>query len=110
MKKPSHNEDKTLRTFFIYAILVFFLMVVALSVKAFFIIKTSKFDGQHHFTVAFIWQKNVEEIIGFTPATSTISVLQIKNGLQRDRLGKTLAIIPDATVQTETEFPEGQDP
>src|SRR5258708_5871508 len=109
MKKSIQHEDKSLKTFFVYAILVIFLLVIALSIKAFFIIRESKYDGRHHFTVAIVKQNTVEELIGFSPATSSLSQLQIRNGIQASDLGKVIGVMPDATVKVSPSFPEGAD-
>ena len=109
MKKSTHHEDKSLKTFFFYTILVVFLLIVALSIKFFFIVKTSKYDGQHHFTLVIVKNHVVEELIGFTPSNSSVSVLRVTKAVQQSNLGKLLGIVPDATIQTDSSFPEGPD-
>jgi hypothetical protein len=107
MKKSTQHENKSLKTFFHYTILVAFLLVVALSIKAFFVIRASKFDGRHHFAIAIIKQNVVEELIGFSPTESSLSLLHITNGIRSSDLGKVVGVIPDAIVQVPSSFPEG---
>lgn len=99
MKKAVH-ESKSLKTFYIYAILVLILIVISMAIKGFFIIEQSKFDPSHQFTLAVISQNNVKEIISFQPQNPSIAILDITdNGLPYGTLAKNYGIAADGYIQ-----------
>lgn len=108
-KGSSQHGGKSIKTFFIYTICVVLFLGVALSIKAFFIIRESKFDGHEHFTVAFIKQNTTVQLIGFSPNKSSLSVLQIHGNLLPTDLGKVLGIIPDAIIESKGDVSYGSD-
>jgi hypothetical protein len=95
---PSY-EGKSLKTFFLYAIAVILVISIALAIKLFLVIRVSKFDGQHQFIVAVAIQGKVAEILSYDPSSDTTSALQLQGKqIPINSLGKTLAILPNATV------------
>jgi hypothetical protein len=98
-KPASRYEGKSLKTFFLYAIAVILVIVIALAIKLFLVIRVSKFDSQHQFIIAVAVQGNVREILSYDPSSETTSALQMQGAhVTLDALGKTVAIIPHATV------------
>src|SRR5882724_8311421 len=79
MKKSTHQNNKSLKTVFIYLLIVMFIICIALLVKAFYIYQQSKFDPAHDFVLAIVQQNNIKEIIAFHPETQAISLLQIQD-------------------------------
>lgn len=107
-KQSAPKQSKSLKTFFLYAALVIFVISVSLAIKLFFVIQQSKFDGKQQFVVAITKGNVVGELITFQPATSTITVMQLQGRrMPVDELGKVLGVIPDATVTTNDTLPQG---
>jgi len=105
--KSAQRESKSLKTFFLYSALVFFVILGSLAIKAFFVIQQSKFDGKSQFIIAITKDGTVEEVLNLQPTTSTISVLKLKGkALKLDVLGKTLGVIPNAFVTTHGDLPQ----
>src|SRR5437660_1575630 len=95
-KKDPPKESKSIKTFFLYAALVFFLIIAALAIKAFFVIKQSKFDGAHEFIIAIAKKGRVEEIVSCDPFAHISTVLRIDNSkVSLAALGVQLGITPD---------------
>jgi len=100
MKKSAHNESKSLKTFYLYILIVFILMVLSLIVKGFFIIQQSRFDPAHHFALAVTEQNQVKEIISFNPQTPAIWELVIVNTtIPYASLAKNYGIETDGYIQ-----------
>lgn len=100
MKKTADTENKSLKTFYLYLVSVILLVLIALLVKGFFIIKDSQFDSSHDFTIAITQQKNVKEIVAFHPQVPSVAVLvmQDKNDSYKD-LAKQYGITTDGYIQ-----------
>lgn len=109
-KKHVHEEGRSMKTLFLYAALVFLLILISFSIKGFFLLQKSKFDGHSHFTVAIVNQNNVEEIISFNPRTPSYALLSLKgDAVPLSSLGKTLAISADSLIQSKDSLPVGED-
>ncbi len=109
-KNTAANDRRSLKTFFLYAAIVLFFIIISLAIKTFFIIQQSKFDGEHQFIVAIAKGKNVEEVISFNPAMPAVSLLQIKGKpVSLASFGKTFGFIPDATITAMSDMQLGSD-
>lgn len=109
-KSASRYEGKSLKTFFLYAIAVILVISIALAIKLFLVIRVSKFDGQHQFVIAVAEQGNIKEVISFDPTADTTSVLQLQGEpLSINSFGRTLAILPNATVNFSQNVPLQED-
>lgn len=101
MKKTAPTESKSLKTFYLYVVFVIVLILVALLVKGFFIIRDSRFDSSHDFTLAVIQQQNVKEIVAFHPQVPSISVLVMQDTNDSYKnLAKEYGITTDGYVQS----------
>lgn len=104
MKKKNSgiHENKSLKTFFIYTIIVFLIVIVALSVRLFFIFGQSKFDG-HSIDVAINYNGQVVSIMGIDLEKKSISIIEInKKGVSVDNLAAVIGIIPEANIDAES--------
>lgn len=97
-KKSAPREPNSLKTFFLYAVIVIFLVLVSLTIKTVLLIQQSKFDGQHQFVLALTKDNRVKQIVSFVPANNTLSLLHVEGTLSKTTAGKTLGIIPDAWI------------
>lgn len=95
------NESKSLKTFFIYTGIVVFFILLSLSIRAFYLIQQSKFDGKQQFVIALGQEGIVEKIIAFTPAERSVTTLELKGeDVRFSSLGRQLSILPNATIET----------
>jgi len=110
MKKAAHNTNKSLKTLYLYAIIVLLLILVSLVVKVFYIVQQNKFDSTHHFTLAIIEHNNVKEILSFQPQTPAVSELIIQNNnIPYGLLAKNYGIETDGYIQTGDNLLPGSD-
>jgi len=110
MKNAAQNESKSLKTFYLYLFLVILVIVVALIIKGIFIIRQSRFDGSHDFTLAVTEQNKVKEIIAFQPQVPAISTLVIQdNNIPYVTLAKDYGITPDGYIQVQNNSDIGTD-
>jgi hypothetical protein len=110
MKKAAHSESKSLKTFYLYSIIVLFFIIISLAIKVFFIIEHSKFDALHQFTLAIIQKKDVKEIISFHPQTTAISVLMINDpAISPESLAKNYGITTDGYISADENLPLVED-
>ena len=86
----------------IYGLIVFFLVLVSLLFRVFSIIKESKFDGQHRFTLAVGEGEKAFGLLSFEPETASISLLTFSNGssMSFSELNRQVGIIPDGYIKT----------
>ncbi len=110
MKKAAPTESKSLKTFYLYLLIVIILVGISLIIKGIFIIQQSKFDASHDFTIAITKHEKVKEIIAFHPQVPAISVLAIKdNNVPYSALAKDYGITPDGYIQVGDNTPVGTD-
>src|SRR5258706_3238016 len=103
---PAAYKNKSLKTLFIYAGIVLFFISISLAIKSFFLIQQSRFDGKHQFILAIAKDKKVKEIVVFHPTDNSDTLIKIKgNDLSLSRIGKTLGIIPDASIAASSDLP-----
>jgi len=106
MKPPS----KSLKTFYLYTIIVFIVIGISLSVKAFFIMQQSKVDPAHNFTLVVLKHQRVKEIISFHPQTPSLSILVVRdNAIAYTMLAKVYGIVSDGYIQIDDGMPLGTD-
>src|SRR6185437_8873865 len=104
MKKTAPTENKSLKTFYLYLVSVLVLIIVALLVKGFFIIRDSRFDPSHDFTLAVLQQQHVKEIVAFHPQVPSIALLTIQDTNDSYvNLAKEYGIATDGYVQVGNE-------
>jgi hypothetical protein len=110
-KKSAYDQKGTrsLKTLFLYMALVFLLILISFSIKAFFVFQKSLFDGRNHFTVAVVKEGKVVEVVSFNPRVPSLALVKIEHGLPLSSLGETLAVAPDAVIQAKENLPVGDD-
>lgn len=96
--------DKSLKTFFLYAFLVFAIIIISLSIKAFFVLRQSRFDGRS-INIAISKNNKITAIFGYNAASNSTSILRIKNGnISVSEVGKKMGIIVDAKIDSEKDL------
>ncbi len=109
-KTVQKETSKSLKTFYLYAVLVFLAIGISLFIKLIFVIQSSKYDGHHHFTIAFTKDQKVKEVISFSPQVPSLAVLKIKdNNISINSLTKDHGIAADAQVEVNGTVTLGQD-
>src|ERR1700692_3798764 len=102
MKKKIHQENKSLKTVYIYLVIVLFIICISLTVKVFNIYQQSKFDPSHEFVLAIVQHNDVKEIVAFHPETPAISILQIQDqNLPYVTMAKNYGITTDGYIETQ---------
>lgn len=98
------ESGKGVRTFIIYSIIVILIIIVAVSIKAFFLMEQSLFDGKY-INIAVSKNKKVTGIIGFNAEKNTVSYLYIRNSkLTQNDLLDRLGIIIDAKIDSSSDI------
>lgn len=103
MKKRAFSEDpgKSLKTFFLFSLIVGLLIVVSLIGKMWFMIAQSKYDAAHNFTVAVARDNKIQQIIGFNPSAGSVSILKIEGkGVDMATVTKELAVSPEGRINS----------
>jgi hypothetical protein len=100
-RKVTVHESKSLKTLYLYALVVLTLIGISLAIKSFYIFQESKFNSAHDFTVALIQQKSVKEIVAFHPETPSISILSMQSKIPYDALTQEYGIATDGYIQTQ---------
>lgn len=110
MKKAAQQKSKSLKTFYLYAVVVGLLICLSLLIKGFFIIQQSKFDPAHDFTLAVTRQGSVKEVIAFHTQTPSVVLLVIKDRtVPYETLARDYGIAVDGYVQVGNDMPLGTD-
>lgn len=97
MKKPK-KESKNLRLAGLFTLVVIGLIIMSLLLKIIFIIRDSHFDGSHKFNIV-LSGKNSLEVVSFSPANNSLSVLKVDDNLNPDETAKVLKIPVDGIVK-----------
>lgn len=104
-KHVAIKSNPSLKTFFLYAFVVFSVIFVSLSVKAFYVINQSKFDGKN-ITISVSKNNTVVAILGFDVDNKAISVLSLdKSNISHDLTGEKLGVIADAKISSSINLP-----
>src|SRR5689334_12332333 len=100
MKKYTAPVEKnSLRIVWYFVLGVAVLIFVSLTVKTILMVRASKFDGVHRFTIAVQQQKKILEVLSFDPAAPSLTVLHLKGGpVSADNLGDEIGVLPDVYV------------
>lgn len=96
-----NNSQQSLKTAFIFVILVAVLIVISLIFKIIYVINQSKFDGAHRFTIA-IYNDQKVNVLSFSPENYSVSGLEITSKSKNLRdfdIVKNLAIPIDGIVK-----------
>lgn len=100
MKNTAQTESKSLKTFYLYIVLVILVIIVSLLIKGIFVIRQSRFDSGHDFTLAVTEQNKAKEIIAFHPQVPAVSTLTIEdNNVAYTSLAKEYGISPDGYIE-----------
>lgn len=92
-----------------YGLLVLIVIIISLLVRVAAVIKDSKFDGQHRFTLVLGDKKTASGLMSFEPITSSLSLLTFSNKSKIPIIttGKALGIMPDGFIKTNFNFELG---
>jgi len=105
-KKKVYKEGGSLKTLFLYTLIVFFVILISLSIKAVFIIRQSKFNS-NNIAITISQNNNVVAILGFNSANDSISLLKIKNGkISSSSVGRGLGLLADAKIESQLNLSE----
>lgn len=109
-RKSVQKESKSLKTFYLYAVLVLLIIGIALVIKLIFVIQSSKFDGKHHFTIAVTKEQRVKEVIAFSPQVPALAVLTVNDeNVSFTSLGREYGISSDIQLEVNNAVPLGQE-
>ncbi len=100
MTKKKKETGKSLSLAFYFAILVGFIVFVSITFKIVDVVRSSKFDGKHHITVAFIGPSSTK-ILAFSPEEGSINVADMKSYESLGQLYQ-MGVPVDATVGSNT--------
>jgi hypothetical protein len=104
--RSAQNESKSLKTFFVYTAIVFFFILLSLSIRGFYLLQQSRFDGNHQILIAFGKDETVSEIAAFRPSERAVTVVTLKGKkVSFSALGEKLGVIPTAVVRTKESVP-----
>ncbi|MBI5123390.1 LytR C-terminal domain-containing protein [Candidatus Roizmanbacteria bacterium] len=96
----SPADNRSIKTFFIYAGIVLLLIIISLSAKAVSIIKNNKFDGEHQLILAIAKDGKVKEVVLFNPNKHALTQVSLKDDINIDLIAQQIGVIPDAKVNT----------
>lgn len=98
------KTGKGVRTFLIYFSIVFLTILIAVSIKAFFLLNESKYDG-NNIIIVISQNKKIVGILGLDATKNTFSRLVLKNSrIPVSRSAEYLGIIPDATIDSKSDY------
>ncbi|MEK7160089.1 MAG: LytR C-terminal domain-containing protein [Patescibacteria group bacterium] len=84
----------------LFILLVLGLMIFSLFLKLAFLIKESKFDGAHKFNIE-LMAKDKVSVVSFSPSNKSLTILLIKEEVNKDNLSKSLGIPIDGKIVSE---------
>lgn len=97
---PTKKRSNNLNLAFLFIILVSGLILISVLFKLIFVIKDSKFDGSHRFTLAYE-AKEETDLVSFSPQSKSISILSLENKIKAENLASYLEIPIDGIVRVD---------
>ena len=101
--KTTTHSRHSLRTLIIFCGVVFFLVGISLIVRTVQIVKTSQFNGDHRFTLAFV-HKNELDLVSIEPEGKKITHLNIESKSSLEGTKRTIGVFTDSTVVLDQPF------
>lgn len=109
-RKKQSTTPKSLKTFYVYSLLVLIVICIALLLRAFVLFQQSKFETNHHFTFAILDTGSVEEVVAVSPQTSSVTIMQIQDErIPYTTLAKDYGIATDGFLESNGQFSVGED-
>ncbi len=105
-KKDNNEKSQSLKPLVFYVILVFIVIFISLFIRIVSVVRESKFDGQHRFTLAVGSEKQALGFISFEPQTFSLSLMSFTDNsyMPFSLLNKKVGIIPDGFIKTRYPF------
>lgn len=109
-KKKAKKKSNSFKMLVLYGAIVFCLILVSLTIRVFSLIKESKFDGQHRFTLAIGGEKQLFGLISFEPVTSSLSLLTFSrdSNLSFSNFNSKMGVVPDGYIKTRYNLAKGE--
>ncbi len=100
-KEIDTKKSISKKALIVYGVLVFILILVSVIIRVISVVTTSKFDGQHHFTLALGEGDKAYGFISVEPQTSSMSILTFANNsyLPFSKLNRITGVIPDGYIK-----------
>ena len=98
---PKKNKSNNLNLAFLFLIVVSGLILLSIFFKLIFVVKDSKFDGNHSFILAFL-AKEETDVVSFSPQNKSISILSVSSKVKQDNLSSYLEVPLDGVVKVPT--------
>ncbi len=108
-EKKDAKKSRSLKTLVVYGVFVFTLILFSFTIRLFYLIGQSKFDGQHRFTLvigedlhAGRKENRVFGLVSFEPITSSMSLLIFprSSNLSFSNFNRKFGVIPDGYIKT----------
>lgn len=108
--RSAQSESKSLKTFFLYTVVVFFFILLSLSVRGFYLLQQSSFDGKNQIIIAFGTEETVSKIAAFVPAERAVTIISLEGEkVSFSNMGEKIGVIPTAVVRTKGNVPLDND-
>ena len=105
-KSAEPNQSKSLKTFYLYSVLVVLVICISLVVKGFLLFQQNVFDPSHQFTLAVLHEGTVKEIISFNPEIPSIAVLKVTDKkISYKTLAQDYGITSEGYMQIDNTIP-----
>lgn len=100
-KKKVIKKGRSFKTLFIYGVFVFILVLISFSIRVFYLIEQSKFDGEHRYNLVIGDDKRVLGLVSFEPVTYSLSFLTFprNSNLSFSDFNRKFGVIPDGYIK-----------
>lgn len=93
--KKSSNKPNSLRTLLLFCSVVLLLIVGSLTLKTINVLRVSRYDGEHRFTIVITGEKTTQ-VISLDPKSKKINQLLLPKRIDQNSLVQNLSIPTDA--------------
>lgn len=91
--------ERSLKTFFLFCLVVFLLILTSFSLRLFFLFCDSSFDGQHRYTLEIRHSAKSSDILTFEPLSSSLSIFSIESVNDTPSVIDTYGVPVDGSIQ-----------
>lgn len=98
-KEVNTGGNRSIKTFFLFCLVVLLLILGSFSIKLFFLFKDSSFDGKHRFTLEVRHSPREADILTFEPITGSIDIVNLSASKDAGSLADIYGVPVDGVIK-----------
>lgn len=97
-EKEELSKNRSLKKVFVFILIVLLLLLISVTIRLFYLVKDSKYNGRDQFTISVITTSNKSSIISFDPQNKSISHVLLVGERRNISPGRILGVLVDSNI------------